>query len=74
MHNLNTSSESVNNCSKKCGFQCQLAIEDSDRSEDDPVTCASDYDDMNEVLLSASADVPFSKFVAVVNDVPMCKP
>ncbi|KAH7958795.1 hypothetical protein HPB49_005170 [Dermacentor silvarum] len=76
MHYFNTSWESVkretvNNCFKKCGFQRQPAAEDTERSENDPEAC--DYD-MDEEFLSTGADVPFTEFVAIDNDVPTCEP
>ncbi|KAL1478074.1 hypothetical protein MTO96_035246 [Rhipicephalus appendiculatus] len=52
--------------SQKCGFRRQLASEDTERSEDDPVACASDIDDdINEEFLSTGADAPFAEFVSI---------
>ncbi|KAL1416332.1 hypothetical protein MTO96_028056 [Rhipicephalus appendiculatus] len=80
MHYLSTSwdsvtSETVSSCFRKCGFQRQLASEDTERSEDDPVACASDIDDdINEEFLSTGADAPFAEFVSIDDNVPTCEP
>ncbi|KAH7952511.1 hypothetical protein HPB52_023846 [Rhipicephalus sanguineus] len=80
MHYLSTSwdsvtSEMVSNCFRKCGFRQQLASEDTECSEDDPVARASDIDDdIDEEFLSTGADAPFAKFVSIDDNVPTCEP
>ncbi|KAL1422629.1 hypothetical protein MTO96_021880 [Rhipicephalus appendiculatus] len=81
MHYLSTSwdsvtSETVSSCFRKCGFRRLLASEDTERSEDDPVACASDIDDdINEEFLSTGADAPScAEFVSIDDNVPTCEP
>ncbi|CAN8017378.1 unnamed protein product [Ixodes persulcatus] len=80
MHYLNASwesvtSETVKNCFRKCGFRRSPEMEEPEPCvSGDPDPCETEDDDMDEELRSAGAELAFSNFVAVDNDVPTCEP
>ncbi|KAL1434666.1 hypothetical protein MTO96_011483, partial [Rhipicephalus appendiculatus] len=51
-----------------------IELASKERSEDDPVACASDLDDINEEFLSTGTDAPFAEFVSIDDNVPTCEP
>ncbi|EEC14122.1 centromere protein B, putative [Ixodes scapularis] len=80
MHYLNASwesvtSETVKNCFRKCGFRHSPEVEEPELSvSSDPDFCETEDDDMEEELRSAGAELAFSDFVAVDDEVPTCDP
>ncbi|KAM7283587.1 tigger transposable element-derived protein 6-like [Ixodes scapularis] len=80
MHYLNASwesvtSETVKNCFRKCGFRRSPEVEEPEPCvSGDPDPCETEDDYMDEELRSAGAELAFSDFVAVDDDVPTCDP